>query len=230
MTRTLSAHQPAYLPWLGYFDKIARADVFVFLDTVQFERNSFINRNRIKGPGGAQWLTIPIKQKGHLQSTLAETEMDDAQPWRDKHLRAIAMNYAKAPDFRAKFARLEPLYRMPGSNLAEFCWSQLRFWMGELGIATRLERGGGLPPMGRKSDLVLDLCRYFEADHYLSGALGRDYLDEAAFSAAGVSVEYQSFEPWRYPQLHGEFTPGLSVLDWWMNSDSPASWRGSGEQ
>ncbi|AXE34591.1 hypothetical protein DK843_09940 [Chromobacterium phragmitis] len=223
VTFTLSAHQPAYLPWLGYFDKIARADVFVFLDTVQFERNSFINRNRIKGPGGGQWLTIPVRQKGHLRSSLRDTEMDDAQPWRDKHLRAIATNYAKAPDFRAKFARLEPLYRMPSRNLAEFCWTQLQFWLAELQIDTRLARSSQLSELGKKSDLVLDLCRHFDADHYLSGALGRNYLREQDFAEAGIAIDYQSFTPAPYPQLYGAFEPGLSVLDWWMNRADPGA-------
>nr|WP_176426202.1 WbqC family protein [Chromobacterium sp. ASV5] len=217
MRRVLSAHQPAYLPWLGYFEKIARSDWFVFLDTVQFERNSFINRNRIKGAGGTQWLTIPVLQKGHLQSTLLATQIDDSQPWRDKHLRAIAQNYARAPDFRAKFARLEPLYRLETSNLADFCWAQLQFWLAELQIDTRLARSSQLPAMGRKSDLVLDLCRHFDADHYFSGALGRSYLREQDFAAAGIAIDYQSFAPVPYPQLHGEFEPGLAVLDWWMN-------------
>jgi hypothetical protein len=76
----LSIHQPAYLPWLGYFDKIARADVFVYLDTVQFEKNSFINRNQIKTPQGALWLTIPVKTRGHTSGSLQTTEIDDSQP------------------------------------------------------------------------------------------------------------------------------------------------------
>ena len=89
----LSAHQPAYLPWLGYLDKIASADVFVFLDDVQFEKNSFINRNRIKTSQGAQWLTVPVRMKGHMYATLLNTSMDDSQPWRRKHLAAVALNY-----------------------------------------------------------------------------------------------------------------------------------------
>lgn len=88
----LSAHQPAYLPWLGYFDKITEADIFVFLDTVQYEKNSFINRNKIKTPQGPQWLTIPVKSKGHITATLRETLVDDSKPWRSKHLKSIEMN------------------------------------------------------------------------------------------------------------------------------------------
>jgi hypothetical protein len=121
----LSAHQPAYLPWLGYFDKIARADVFVYLDTVQFEKNSFINRNRIKTPQGAQWLTIPVKMKDHLSATLRDTEIECVQPWGSKHLKTIRMNYSRAEFFDACCRKLAALLADPQTSLAELCWRQL---------------------------------------------------------------------------------------------------------
>jgi hypothetical protein len=213
----LSIHQPAYLPWLGYFDKIARADVFVYLDTVQFEKNSFINRNQIKTPQGALWLTIPVKTRGHTSGSLQTTEIDDSQPWRIKHLKSIEMNYRKAPCFDACFPKIQSLLTFPESNLAEYCLNQLRFWLGELAIDTHIVRSSELPITSAKSDLVLDLCQYFGAQHYLSGALGRNYLVEDDFSKAGIDIEYQSFKPAVYPQLWGDFIPYLGILDWWMN-------------
>src|SRR5690349_7924911 len=105
----LSAHQPAYLPWLGYFDKIRRCDVFVYLDTVQFEKNSFTNRNKVKTAQGPLWLTVPVRSKGHLSSTLQELELDPAQRWRHKHLKTLREAYAKAPHFEARFERMERL-------------------------------------------------------------------------------------------------------------------------
>lgn len=213
----LSAHQPAYLPWLGYFDKIARADVFVYLDTVQFEKNSFINRNQIKTPQGSLWLTIPVKTKGHTSKSLFTTEIDDSQPWRIKHLKSIEMNYRKAPRFEECFPKIQALLTIPESNLAEYCLHQLRFWLGELAIDTRIVRSSELPITSAKSDLVLDLCQYFGAQHYLSGALGRDYLVEDDFSKAGIGIEYQSFKSPVYPQLWGDFIPYLGILDWWMS-------------
>jgi len=214
----LSAHQPAYLPWLGYFDKIARADVFVYLDTVQFEKNSFINRNQIKTSQGALWLTIPVKTKGHTSASLRTTEIDDAQHWRTKHLKSIEMNYRKAPRFEERFPKIEALLRLPVSNLAEYCFHQLRFWLDELAIDTRIVRSSELQVDSTKSDLVLDLCRNLSAGHYLSGALGRDYLIEDDFKKSGITIEYQSYSPQAYPQLWGDFIPYLSVLDWWMNT------------
>ena len=213
----LCAHQPAYLPWLGYFDRIRRCELFVFLDNVQFERNSFTNRNRIKTPQGPQWLTVPVLQKGHLSSDMRETRIDNTQRWRERHLRSIAQNYRRAPRFEENFPKLEQLLAQPQELLADMCFEQLAFWLGELGIRARVVRASSLPPMRRKSELVLDLCRHFGADHYLSGPLGRDYLDEPAFAAHGIALSYHQFQPLPYPQLHGEFVPGLAVLDWWMN-------------
>jgi hypothetical protein len=219
----LTAHQPAYLPWLGYLDKIARADVFVYLDTVQFERNSYINRNRIKTPQGVQWLTIPVKMKGHLSMTLRDTESDVTQRWHVKHLKAIAMNYRRAPHFTECFAKLERLVADVPYNLAELCWRQLRFWLDEFAIATHVVRASELPVNGSKSDLILQLARHFGANHYLSGALGRGYLAEDAFRASGISVEYQEYHTAVYPQLWGDFVPDLSVVDYWMHCGPSAA-------
>ncbi|WP_429258357.1 WbqC family protein [Paraburkholderia sp. GAS334] len=222
MTCSLSAHQPAYLPWLGYFAKIARADIFVYLDTVQFEKNSFTNRNRIKGPNGPFWLTVPVRQKGHLEGTLQTLEIDDSLAWRKKHLKAIALSYAKAPGFAEKFARLEALYGGAHASLADFCWWQLQFWIQELGLgATQLVRSSELPVLSKKSDLVLDLCRHFGANRYLSGKLGRDYLNESAFASHDIEVIYQDYRCEPYSQLHGEFVPALGIVDVWMNSPVP---------
>lgn len=214
----LSAHQPAYLPWLGYFDKIAQADVFVYLDTVQFEKNSFINRNQIKTPQGPLWLTIPVKTKGHMSGSLRTMEIDDSQPWRAKHLKSIEMNYRKAARFNECYPKIEELLKTPESNLADYCFHQLRFWLNELKIGTCIVRSSELAMTSSKSDLVLDLCRHFGAERYLSGALGRDYLVEEDFSKDGISIEYQSFRSPVYSQLWGAFIPNLGVLDWWMNA------------
>lgn len=213
----LSAHQPAYLPWLGYFDKIARSDVFVYLDTVQFEKNSFINRNQIKSAQGPLWLTIPIKTKGHTHASLRTTEIDDSQPWRKKHLKSIEMNYRKTLRFDEFFPKIEALINLPESNLADYCFQHLLFWCHELDIDTCLVRSSSLPITSAKSDLVFDLCKNFGAQHYLSGALGRGYLVEDDFHRANISITYQNFTSPIYPQLRGEFIPNLGVLDAWMN-------------
>jgi hypothetical protein len=215
--RTVSAHQPAYLPWLGYFDKIARSEVFIFMDTVQFEKNSFTNRNRIKTDRGPLWLTVPVKAAGHLSSTMLDIEVDEQQKWRDKHLKSIAQYYRKAPHFSVWFPRLEALYAQVDATLPELCFRHLGFWLEQLGITTQIVRLRDLTIDGKKSDLVLNLCRHFGAAHYISGALGRDYLDLESFSAAGIGVEFQDYRHPVYPQLNGEFLPNMAVIDAVMN-------------
>jgi hypothetical protein len=153
----LSIHQPAYLPWLGYFDRIARSDKFVYLDNVQFERNSFINRNRIKTPHGPIWLTIPVRLKEHFNKTIADIEIDARQNWKRKHLWSIEQNYRHAPDFTKKFNRLAAIYDTDVPRLSDFCFSQLLFWLGELEITTPILRASALPVIGHKSELILTM-------------------------------------------------------------------------
>lgn len=223
----LSAHQPAYLPWLGYFEKIARADIFVFLDTVQYEKNSFINRNRIKGPNGPIWLTVPVKGKDHLSGSLRTTVIDNSKDWRRKHLKNIQMNYAKAPNSDIKLKAISEVILLPEENLSNYCFEQLKFWLSELSIDTPLVRSSKLDVSGIKSELVLNLCKHFGAEKYLSGSLGRNYIVENDFRSSGISVEYQAYKEVPYCQLWGGFTPNLSVVDLWMNSrDISSQWGG----
>lgn len=213
----LSAHQPAYLPWLGYFDKLARSDTFVFLDTVQYEKNSFINRNRIKTAQGPIWLTIPVKTKGHTSSTLRETEIDYSRDWKSKHLKSIRLNYCRAPYYAERYPKLEALYDVIDIHLSDLCFRHLQFWMVELGIKSRLVKASSLSVESVKSDLILDLCKALGATYYISGIFGRQYLDSHKFEAAGVELDYQQFQHPIYPQLHGEFLSGMGIVDAWMN-------------
>ncbi|MCI5116474.1 MAG: hypothetical protein D3913_00630 [Candidatus Electrothrix sp. LOE1_4_5] len=218
----LSAHQPAYLPWLGYFDKIIRSDIFIFLDTVQYEKNSYINRNRIKIPQGSTWLTIPIRSKGHIQSTLLETKIDNSKNWSQKHLKNIYFNYKKAPHFDECYQKLESLYQHSYDSISELCYNHLLFWLKEFDINTKILRSSDLSLTSKKSELILDLCQLFHADHYISGALGKKYLIENDFQKKGIAIDYQNYRHPCYPQLHGEFLPAMSIVDFWMNTDNTA--------
>ena len=213
----ISIHQPAYLPWLGYLTRIAESDAFVFLDCVQFEKNSFTNRNKIKTAQGAQWLTVPVLQAGHMSGTLAELEIDPRPDWRRKHLLSIEQNYRKAPCFKDRFPRLAELYAQPFHLLADLCFEQLKFWLRELGINTRVVRASTLPVSAAKGELVLEICRHLGADAYISGPLGKGYLEPEAFAAAGVALSFQEFVHPMYPQLYGDFLPGMGVVDYWLN-------------
>jgi hypothetical protein len=213
----VSVHQPAYLPWLGYFDRIARSDVFVFLDTVQFEKNSFTNRNRIKTANGPLWLTVPVKLKGHIDKSLIEIKIDNSQNWRDKHLRSIEQAYKKAPGFSVFFEELTKAVSFESDTIAALCWEQLNLLVDLFGVQTKLVRASDLDVNARKSELVRDICVKLGASTYISGALGRDYLDLASFDEKNIDVKFQSFQSPQYPQLHGQFIPNLSAIDYVFN-------------
>lgn len=222
----VAIHQPAYLPWLGYLDRIAASDVFVLLDTVQYDRASFTSRNRIKGPGGPQWLKVPVVSKGHRGRMLLEIEIDNHQAWRRKHLNAISLNYGRSPYFGAHFPRLKELLGRQEDRLSELCFQQLGFWLSEFGIRTRVVRSSDLQVAGSKSALILAICRRLAATEYLSGPFGKNYLDEESFSDAGISVRYHEFQQPVYAQLFGDFVPHLSVVDYWMNCGTSRWARG----
>ncbi len=215
----LTAHQPAYMPWLGYFDKLIKSDKFVFLDSVQFEKNSYTNRNRIKTPQGDMWLTVPVKTRGHITSTLAKLEIDNSQDWRKKHLGAVYSNYRKASRFEECYSRLEQVYDKKYDFLADLCWEQLCFWLQELDIDISMVRSSTLGVEAKGTDLILELCRYFEASSYISGILGKDYLREDDFREQGIKIYYQNYQHPVYTQLWSDFLPNMSILDFWMNTD-----------
>lgn len=218
----VSIHQPAYLPWLGYFDKIARADLFIWLDNVQFQKNSFQNRNKILTKDGPSWLTIPMRTSGVLYETpLKHVEIDNSKNWRAKHVSSIRMNYIKAPFFTERFPLLSRFYEQDWQTLDRLCWEMLEYFNALLGVTTPVRRASDMAADGAKSDLVLDLCKKAGATTYLSGALGRDYLDIQSFAAAGIAVEFQDYKHPTYRQTYPGFVPHLAVIDLIMNEERP---------
>lgn len=216
----LTAHQPAYLPWLGYFDKIIRSDIYVYLDSVQYEVRSFINRNRFKTSQGEMYLTVPVKSHGHRGSTISELEIDNSMRWREKHLKAIFLNYKKALRFSECYPKLEALYKTEYRFLSGLCWDHLLFWLKELGVQRTVVRLSQLQIESKKSDLILELCGHFGADRYISGKLGKNYLKEEDFHENGITIDYQNYQHPVYPQLWGDFIPCMSIVDFWMNSNN----------
>ena len=217
MTR-VSIHQPAYMPWMGLFDKIASSDIFIYLDCVQFEKNSYINRNRIKTPQGASWLTIPIHTKGHIGQTLKTTTIDTRKPWQQKHLRTLEMNYRRSRHFEAYFHHISKAIADREPLLSNYLYKHLQFWLRILKIQTPVFRSSTFNFRARKSDLVLEICRHFSASEYLSGSMGQDYLEEQRFNESGIRVRYQNFIQPTYEQLWGDFVPNLAVVDYVLNA------------
>jgi len=215
----VSAHQPNFAPWVGFFDKMLHSDVFVLLDTVQFIKRGYQNRARVKGPGGAQWLTVPVVSKGRYDQLTKDVEIDESADWRRVHLRTLRTVLAKAPFLDEVLACVEPVYQLDDSSkLAEFNTALIRLLASRLGIRTRLVLASELDCGGQSTQLMLNVTRAVGGDVYLSGPTGRDYLEPELFASAGVTLRFHSFEPFAYPQRFGEFVPGLSCLDYLANT------------
>lgn len=220
----VSINQPAYLPWLGYYDRIARADIHVELDCVQFEKNSFANRNRIRLRQGSAWLTVPVRTKGRFGELMIDAiEIAGDGRWRGKHWRSLSQAYAHAPHFAEHAGFFEDMYAQPWRRLIDLLRHADTYLQDALGVTTPRVRASSLDPSGSKSALVLDICRGLGGDVYLSGPLGRDYLDQAAFADAGIEIRYHAFAPPVYAQAHPGFEPAMAAVDALFNLGAEAA-------
>jgi hypothetical protein len=211
----VTIHQPEHLPWLGFFDKVRQADVFVVLDHVQYRRRYFQNRNRVRGSDGPVWLTVPVKVKGRYEQPINEVEIDNegSPRWARQCWNSLVHCYTRAPYFEAHAAFFAGLYARPWARLAELNEAIIRYVLEALCIRMTIVRSSDLGATGRKGDLMLDICRRLGAAAYLSGISGRDYLDPATFREAGIELRFQEFHHPVYRQLHEPFVPCLSVVD-----------------
>jgi hypothetical protein len=214
--------QPSYLPWLGYLAQMARSDVFVLYDDVQYDKHSWRNRNRIKTPQGEQWLTVPVRHRGQNWPTSREIRIDGQQDWARKHLQALRQNYARAPYFKDYAGLFESLLARRWDFLIDLNVAALSALADALGLRRDVRFSSELAVPGRGTERLVDICRRLGAGVFFEGAAGRDYIDESLFAAAGVRLEYQDYKHPVYPQLHGEFLPYLSVVDLLFNC-GPAS-------
>jgi WbqC-like protein family len=213
--RSLCVLQPGYLPWLGFFDQMARSDIFVFYDDVQFDKNGWRNRNRVKSPQGPHWLTVPVR--GGLGQSILDVRIDDAQPWARKHVSTLRHLYGRARYFRAYQTELEEILLRPWSHLVDLDLAVVALLCRWLGLERETHRSSRLGVGGERSVRLLALCRHFGCDRYLSGDAARSYLDAASFAKAGVEVEWQNYHHPEYAQLHGAFIPHLSTIDLVLN-------------
>jgi hypothetical protein len=208
----LAIHQPHYMPWLGYLAKWAAADVFVFLDTVQYEKNGWQNRNRIKTTAGPRWLTVPVHAR--LGTPIAEVTLDGAQPWRPRHLHAIEHAYGDAPGFAPHHGSLQRLYETAWTHLAPLAMASAEWLARAVGIMTPARAASSLGvTAGDSTERLIALCGAVGADTYLAGRDGVRYMDAGRFQTAGIRVLYQDYAHPVYAQLHGEFVPNCSALD-----------------
>lgn len=219
----VSINQPAYLPWLGYFERIARSSLHVVLDHVQFEKNSFTNRNKIRLKSGTAWLTVPLASKGRFGSLeIQNLEFADRGEWKKKHWASLQMNYARTPYFSHYAEAYSLIYEKHWPSFMPFVQTMLHQHLEDLKITTKLVFSSQMGIAGSKSDLVLNICKAVGATTYLSGSQGRNYLNESIFEENGIQILYQNYKHPSYPQAWPGFEPHLCILDLLFNH-GPAS-------
>lgn len=217
----VAIHQPQYLPWVPYFDKVDACDCFVHLDNVQFQKNGVQNRNQIKTPQGPAWLTVPVRAS--LDLSLRETPIAP-EPWRKKHIRSIEQYYARAPFLRLFADGLRPILDQDWQFLADLNIAVTDWMCDQLGITSRRVRASELHPCGAKDDLVIGICETLGATVYLSGRGAESYQDPAKFARHGIDLRYQEYRSQPYHQCFPalNFVPELSALDLILNTGPEA--------
>jgi hypothetical protein len=220
----LAAHQPHFLPWLGYLAKVQQADVFVIVDHVQFERQNFQNRAQIATPNGVQWLSVPV-HRGSRDDRLIDKRIDNKPDgrttWGQRTFRTLAHAYGRTPHFHRYAPVLEELLTSRWERLVDLNLALLDFLLDQLQIATPLVRSSTLISVGgARSEMIVSVCRSLGADTYLSGSGGsRQYLDVGRFRRLGIEVEWQAFDHPRYRQVQtrAPFRARMSAVDLLFN-------------
>jgi hypothetical protein len=219
----LTGHQPNYLPYAGFFHKIACADRFLIVDNVQFVKRGpfgWMHRNRIRtnSPEGWEWLSVPVLTKGRFTQKISEAAIDTSVPWARKHWRAIEWNYRRSKYFKDYSGEFRSMYDRPWSWFCELTCGFIELLLRLLGLPRSCDRTSTLGITGESTGLVLAMCRAAGAETYLSGMHGHDYLDVEEFRRAGVRLLFQDFTCPEYPQCWpGPFVPNLSVIDLLFN-------------
>ena len=208
--------QPRFFPSLHYLHRMMVTDVFVVLDTVQFNPRHEENRAKLKGPTGPQWLTVPVRQS-HRDQPIGEIRPDNTQPWQRRLIVTLNRLYAPAPCFKAHAREIISILDAPHDTLTELDRASWEPALRLLGITCRFVRSSELALSGKGSELLLQICQYLGTTVYISGALARSYLDVAAFAAARIEVVFHEYQYPVYPQRHGDFAPFLSYLDMLFN-------------
>jgi len=207
----LSVHQPNYFPYPGFFHKIKLSDIFVVLDNVQYAKGS--NRNKIITSKGWTWITVPIN-KTHKFSRSSEVEINNEIDWSSLHWAKIRTSYTNAKYFHLYKEYFEKLYKRNWKMLFELNFETLKKCIEWLGIKTEIIIESELNVSGTSTERLVNVCKAVGADTYLSGIVGKDYLNEALFEKNNINLKYKNYKSVTYTQnLSKTFIPNLSIID-----------------
>lgn len=214
----VSAHQPAYNPWLGLLHKILLSDIFVVMDDVQFEKNSFINRNKILQNSNEIMLTIPVKTKEYKCKQIKEIEVLE-NTWKIKHLKSIEQSYKKAKNFEVLFNEIKKIYEVESKFLIDYTNAYLNFLIKYLNIDTKIVLASDLDIKSKKIDYVIELTKKVGGDIFIFGALGKDYANIEYLNKHNIKAYFQSYNHPQYTQLSNNFHSFMGIIDLLFNVD-----------
>lgn len=218
----VAIHQPQYFPWPPYVHKVVSADIFVYLDTVQFNKNGLQNRNRIKTPTGAQWLTLPVRHQ--FGASIRETSIADPGA-AGKHWKTVVNNYSRTAGFERWRDELANLFMSGSLSLSQMAMASTDWMLEKMQVRTQRMRASDISAEGKASALVASICKALGATTYLTGTGGLAYLEPADFENIGCEIQVQQWQPFTYSQGYPEigFVPELSTLDLLMNCPDTAA-------
>jgi hypothetical protein len=199
------------MPWLGFFHKLARADLFVVLDNVQFRKNYYQNRNKVRTADGWAWFTVPVSR--NLETLICDVVISEDARWKAKWWNTISLSYKRSPFFEEYGGRIKDVFEMRYDKLSDLNIALLTLLCGMLGIRTKFMLASQMAIKETGSDLILDICKKSGADIYLSGISGKEYLKLDDFKNEGIALEFQEFHHPIYKQLYEPFLPCMSVID-----------------
>ncbi len=210
--------QPTYLPWIGYFALMDQVNIFVFLDSVQFDKRSWQQRNRIRNALGEQYLTVPVMSKGKQEQKIIDVEIDPTQKFKKKHLASIQSHYSKAQYFKEYWAEFQEIYEKQTEKLIDLNLNLIHWFSEKLGIETELRRSSEIPNKGEKADLLFSICKVLNATQYVSPLGSKDYLvKHNPFENSQIELSYINYDQPQYQQVYTGFVPYLSTIDLLMN-------------
>ena len=218
----LVGHQPEYIPYLGFFQKVARADHFMIVDHVQYARKDFQNRNYIRSPSGKLLLTVPVLTKNRFYQPINKVSINPSVVWARKHWRSIHFSYKDAPFFERYAEVLKEVYEKDWVMLSDLTIHLIELMLEWLDIHVPISRSSHLGISKSSTETLIEMCRKVGADAYISGQGAREYLDVALLESAGIRHHFVNFKHPVYPQLHESFMPNLSALDVLFNCGDEA--------
>jgi len=216
--KSVAIMQPTYLPWVGYFNLLNSVDEFIFLDSVQFSKRSWQQRNKIKAVDGFRWLTVPVITKGKREQSICEVEIDGSRKFPSDHISSLMHSYGKSP-FYDTYAN--ELFKILGSDfkfLADLNIALICHFCKILGIRTNIVRSSEMDCQGNKSELLAHLCKQLNASIYISPPGSKEYMDQSTvFKENNIEVMYHEYLHPTYNQINGEFEPFMSIVDLLFN-------------